>query len=100
MVEKIPAKDLAIQWDCSTEVQDAYGGIPGDPLEGAINRNLEQGRNLSPHIPSDVALGYHFCFGKLGGWPRVKPHHLGQLPNFANAFITHSRAAVDCIQHP
>jgi len=74
IVEKIPAKDLAIQWDCSTEVQDAYGGVPGYPLEGAIDRNLEQVRNLSPHIPSDVALGYHFCFGTLGGWPRFQPN--------------------------
>ena len=30
------AKQLAVQWDCSTEVQDSYGSIPGFPLEGAI----------------------------------------------------------------
>ncbi len=70
IVEKIPSKELAIQWDCSTEVQDAYGSIPGFPLAGAIERNLTQVRNLAPGIPSDVALGYHFCFGTLGGWPR------------------------------
>src|ERR1700692_680844 len=29
IVEKISANELAIQWDCSTEIQDAYGGIPG-----------------------------------------------------------------------
>ena len=34
IVEKIPSKDLAIQWDCSTEVQDAYGSIPGYPVQG------------------------------------------------------------------
>ena len=28
IVAKIPNEDLAIQWDCSTEVQDAYGSIP------------------------------------------------------------------------
>lgn len=28
IVDKIPAEDLAIQWDCSTEVQDSYGSIP------------------------------------------------------------------------
>jgi hypothetical protein len=100
IVEKIPAKDLAIQWDCSTEVQDAYGGIPAYPLEGAIDRNLEQVRNLSPHIPSDVALGYHFCFGTLGGWPRFQPNDLGQLVNLANAFITASGRRVDWIHIP
>ena len=66
IVEKIPAGELAIQWDCSTEVQDSYGAA-GSPVEGAIERNLTEVRNLSPHIPRDVALGYHFCFGTLGG---------------------------------
>src|SRR5262249_25610583 len=77
IVEKIPGDELAIQWDCSTEIQDAYGGA-GLPVEGAVERNLGQVRNLSPHIPSNVALGYHFCFGTLGGWPRFTPPDLGQ----------------------
>jgi hypothetical protein len=100
IVEKIPANQLAIQWDCSTEVQDAYGGIPGYPLEGAIARNLAEVRNLSPHIPADVALGYHFCFGTLGGWPRFQPDDLGQVVQLANAFISASGRKVDWIHLP
>src|SRR5262245_17351299 len=53
IVETIPNDELAIQWDCSTEIQDAYGAA-GFPIEGAIERNLDQVRNLSPHIPSNV----------------------------------------------
>src|SRR5690606_8547129 len=41
IVGKIPARDLAIQWDCSTEMQDAYGAVPGWPREGAVARNQE-----------------------------------------------------------
>jgi hypothetical protein len=100
IVDKIPAKDLAIQWDCSTEVQDSYGSIPGFPLEGAIERNLTQVRNLVPHIPSDVALGYHFCFGTLGGWPRFQPDDLSQAVSLANAFIAASGRRVDWIHIP
>ena len=73
IVEKIPADELAIQWDCATEVQDAYGAIPQLPRQGMIERNVAQVRNLSPGIPEDVALGYHLCFGTLGGWPRFQP---------------------------
>ena len=51
IVAKIPGEDLAIQWDCATEVQDAYGAIPGYAAEGAIARNLEQFRTLSPRVP-------------------------------------------------
>ncbi len=100
IVEKIPAKELAIQWDCSTEVQDSYGGIPGFPIDGAIERNLAEVRNLAPHIPSEVALGYHFCFGTLGGWPRFQPDDLGQAVKLANAFVAASGRRVDWIHIP
>ncbi|HEX4407832.1 MAG TPA: hypothetical protein VH206_03565 [Xanthobacteraceae bacterium] len=98
--EKIPARELAIQWDCSTEIQDSYGAVPGFPLEGGVERNLEQVRNISPHIPPDVALGYHFCFGTLGGWPRFQPDDLGQAVKLANAVVTASNRKVDWIHIP
>jgi len=98
--EKIPAKELAIQWDCSTEVQDSYGSIPGFPLEGAIERNLTEVRNLSPHIPADVALGYHFCFGTLGGWPRFQPDDLSQAVKLVNGFVSASGRKVDWVHIP
>jgi catechol 2,3-dioxygenase-like lactoylglutathione lyase family enzyme len=100
IVEKIPAKELAIQWDCSTEVQDSYGSIPGFPIEGAVERNLTQVRNLAPHLPSEVALGYHFCFGTLGGWPRFQPNDLGQVVKLANGVIAASGRRVDWIHIP
>jgi catechol 2,3-dioxygenase-like lactoylglutathione lyase family enzyme len=100
IVEKIPAGELAIQWDCSTEIQDSYGAIAGYPLEGAIERNLIEVRNLSPHIPRDAALGYHFCFGTLGGWPRFAPGDLGQAVKLANAFVAASGRPVDWIHIP
>jgi hypothetical protein len=100
IVSKIPAHELAIQWDCSTEVQDAYGAIPGFPLDGAIERNLTEVRNLAPSIPREVALGYHFCFGTLGGWPRFSPDDLSQTVKLANAFVAASGRQVDWIHIP
>ncbi|HWL31825.1 MAG TPA: hypothetical protein VNQ50_06800 [Xanthobacteraceae bacterium] len=100
IIDKIPARELAIQWDCSTEVQDSYGSIPGYPLEGAVERNLAEVRNLSPHIPADVALGYHFCFGTLGGWPRFQPNDLSQAVKLANGFVAASGRKVDWIHIP
>jgi hypothetical protein len=100
IVEKIPAHELAIQWDCSTELQDSYGVIPGYPIEGAVERNLGEVRNLSPHIPEQVALGYHLCFGTLGGWPRFQPDDLGQAVKLANAVIAASGRKVDWIHIP
>ncbi len=100
IIEKIPAKDLAIQWDCATEVQDAYGAIPQLPPEGAIERNVAQVRSLSPRIPEEVALGYHLCFGTLGGWPRFQPETLSETVKLANAFLAASGRRVDWIHIP
>ena len=100
IVEKIPAKDLAIQWDCASEVGDVYGNIPQFPREGAIERNVAQFKRLSGQIPADVALGYHLCFGTLGGWPRFSPPNLGEAVNLANALIETAPRRVDWMHMP
>lgn len=100
IVEKIPPQDLAIQWDCATEVQDAYGAIPGFPRETALERNVEQIRALCPAIPAEVELGYHFCFGTLGGWPRFAPADLSGAVELANAVVAASGRRVDWVHLP
>jgi hypothetical protein len=100
IAQKIPNEDLAIQWDCSTEVQDVYGAVPGLPKEGAIERNVEQFRRLSPLVPERALLGYHLCFGTLGGWPRFAPPDLSATVELANAVIEASSRRVDWIHIP
>jgi hypothetical protein len=100
IVELIPAKDLAIQWDCATEVQDAYGAIRELPPDGMIERNVRQFRTLSAQIPDDVLLGYHFCFGTLGGWPRFRPDDLSATVTLANAVVEASGRRVDWLHLP
>jgi hypothetical protein len=97
---KIPHRDLAIQWDLAREITEVNGGIPNVPVEGSIERNIAQVRALSPHIPEGVELGYHFCFGTIGGWPRFSPKDLGQTMKFAKAVIDASGRRVDWIHIP
>ncbi len=47
IIEKIPEDDLALQWDCAMEITDVNGGIPGEPIEGAIERNVGQIERLT-----------------------------------------------------
>jgi hypothetical protein len=96
----IPHDDLAIQWDCATEVQDAYGAIAGLSKEDAIERNTGQIAALSPQIPEAVKLGYHLCFGTLGGWPRFSPEDMSATVDLANAFIAASGRRVDWMHIP
>ena len=100
IVKHIPNDDLAIQWDCSTEVQDAYGAVPGLPKQGAIERNVAQFRTLNRAIPEAVRLGYHLCFGTLGGWPRFAPPDLSATVELANALIEGAGRRVDWVHIP
>jgi hypothetical protein len=100
IVAKIPHEDLAIQFDCATEIQDAYGGIAELPRESAIARNAAQIAAMVPYIPERVAVGYHFCFGTLGGWPRFSPDDLGAAVELANAFVVASGRRVDWVHLP
>ena len=74
--------------------------MPGLTKEGAIERNVEQFRRLSPLVPEKALLGYHFCFGTLGGWPRFAPADLSATVELANAVVEASGRRVDWIHIP
>lgn len=100
IVEKIPHRDLAIQWDCATEVQEAHGAEPLLPAEGGIERNLGQFSRLCGPIPREVQLGVHLCFGTLGGWPRFAPEDLGRTVELANRIIEAAGRPIDWMHIP
>jgi hypothetical protein len=100
IVAAIPHDELAIQWDCSFEITDVYGAIPGLPAEGRLERNVRAFRNLSPHVPNDVQLGIHLCFGTFGGWPRLRVDDLGAAVDLANAAIAAAGRPIDWVHIP
>jgi len=100
ILARIPHNDLAIQWDLAREISEINGGTPNVSPEGGIERNVRQVKDLSPHIPEGVDLGYHFCFGTLGGWPRFVPGDLGKTVEFANAVVESSGRRVDWVHIP
>lgn len=91
ILEHIPHHELAIQWDCATELQEAY--------KGSVDAQLAQVA-LSKNIPEDVALGFHLCFGTLGGWPRFAPESLDQAVRLANGFVAAAGRKVYWIHIP
>ncbi|MGH7907224.1 MAG: hypothetical protein ACREP6_11410 [Candidatus Binataceae bacterium] len=100
MIEKIPPNDLAIQWDCALEIGDLEGELPYLPKDGAFERNVAPAGNLSRDIPEEVMLGYHLCFGTLGGWPVFQPKDLTNSVRFANAIVAESGRRVDFVHVP
>ena len=98
--EAIPAEDLAIQWDMAWEIAAVYDGLDGYPAEREIETHVAPVRRLSTKIPNKAALGFHFCFGTFGGWPRFAPADLGRAVDLANGAVEASGRRVDWVHVP
>jgi hypothetical protein len=100
MLEVIPPEDLLIQWDACVEVLDIEGFFPWSVPNTAFQRNTEPFGRLSAKLPSAVQLGYHLCYGTLGGWPMLKPKDLGVCVRMANEAMARSGRRVDYVHMP
>jgi hypothetical protein len=97
--DRIPPRDLAIQWDCAWEIQ-AVSGSAGSSHEAAIETHTAPIARLSRQIPDGVQLGFHFCFGTFGGWPAFAPETLSPTVDLANASVAAAGRRVDWIHIP
>jgi hypothetical protein len=80
----VPHRELAIQWDCAHDMQAYDGARPAwfSNTQSGIEARLI---HLGAHIPADVELGYHFCYGSFGGKHFVEPKDMGAMVRLANA---------------
>jgi ubiquinone/menaquinone biosynthesis C-methylase UbiE len=81
---EVPHDQLAIQWDTNFEFGMLEGVFPvwfGDVKGGILERLLR----LSRHVPHDVELGYHFCYGDVRHRHFTEPADAGKLVEIANA---------------
>lgn len=100
IVRRIPAKDLAIQWDCAWEVLAVYDQAPSVPSEARIETHVAPIGRLSALLPPEAALGFHFCFGTFGGWPAFAPNDLGRTVDLINAAVAAAGRRTDWIHVP
>lgn len=103
----IPHDDLVIQWDIAGEVRDLVAGdgpmrpwSPRASLEQKWERHLGDMDLLSFDIPDGVALGYHFCFGTWGGWPRTQAPDMSVCVRLANEAVRRAGRRVDYVHMP
>jgi hypothetical protein len=107
IVRKIPPQDLAIQWDLCIELsmvegtgeQSGYRNwaeLQVDPFE-LIGDAIE---HLSPDIPADVMLGYHLCYGTLGGWPMRHGIDLEMAVRLVHMILDRSGRRVEYVHVP
>lgn len=106
IVAKIPPGDLAIQWDMAVELGMLEGAVwsdnpywkqsgtdPMDLIAGTVER-------MSPAIPAEAMLGYHLCYGTLGGWPMRHGKDLSVQTKCVEMMLRRSGRAVDFVHLP
>lgn len=93
----IPAQDLAIQWDVCTEVLDIEGVISWMRTSDAWERFAGSVRRVTPLIPKEVLVGYHFCYGTFPTWPMYEAQDMELIVRMANYAMEHSGRQVDFV---
>jgi hypothetical protein len=89
--------------DCAWEVSAVHNGHdPHDGFAGEHEIATHTGpiRRLSAKLPEQVALGFHFCFGTFGGWPRFVPPDLARTIELVNACVAAVPRRVDWVHIP
>jgi hypothetical protein len=84
ILDAIPPGDLAIQWDARYEFAMLDGAVAvwfGDVRAGILERLLRLGR----HVPAEVELGYHLCYGDDEHGHFSEPQDSKDLVAVANA---------------
>jgi hypothetical protein len=96
LTSAVPPSELAIQWDVCYEVLDIEGVVAwmGD---GAWERFADAVSTLTPLVPEEVLLGYHFCYGTFPDWPMYEPRDMSLMVRMANHAVAHSGRSVDWV---
>ena len=84
VLRDVPHDQLAVQWDTNFEFAMLEGVFPvwfGDVKGGILERLLR----LARHVPADVELGYHFCYGDVQHRHFKEPADAARLVEVANA---------------
>jgi hypothetical protein len=101
IVAAIPAADLAVQWDVCNEVMDNEGMYPWMPTDGtAWDRYVRSIRGIASVVPEEALLGYHLCYGDLGGRHITEPADLALLTRMAGTAVAESGRPVDWVHMP
>ena len=65
--------------------------------EGAWERFAGPVVRLTPQIPEEVLVGYHFCYGTFPEWPMYEARDMGLLVRMANYAVAQSGRVVDWV---
>jgi len=99
ILDTVPHDQLAIQWDANFEFGMLEGVFPAwfsEIRAGIVERLLR----LSRHVPSDVELGYHLCYGDTHHKHFKEPEDARKLVDVANALSSSLDRSLNWVHMP
>ena len=99
IIAAVPHYELAIQWDAAVEFGMLEGVWPVKFTD--IRREvLDRLVRIGNHVPADVELGYHLCYGDAGHKHFKEPADVSKLVDIANAVASGVQRPVQWISLP
>ncbi len=83
-IDAIPHRELAIQWDMPHDLLTQEGARPM-VIDASRDGLVRRWAGITEHIPPEVDLGFHFCYGDSNAAHAVEPRDLSLMTDFANA---------------
>ena len=99
IVEAVPARDLAIQFDVCQEILAFEDYFPGRPPDYKSVMFATLGR-LGDAVPPLVELGFHLCYGSPADEHLVQPRDAAILVEMMNGIAATVRRHVDYMHIP
>ena len=101
ILERIPARDLAVQIDFCPEIRDIVDAFPWSPHRaGKFDLWVDAVARQAAMVPEEALLGLHWCYGTLGGWPMIKLENLDLCTRLTNAAVQRIGRRVDYVHMP
>ena len=99
MLAAIPHGDLSIQWDICQEVLVFENYFKHRPADYKAQIFAEFAR-LAAHVPDDVELGYHLCYGSPRDEHLVMPKDTAILVEMSNGLVQGLPRRLDFLHLP
>jgi len=100
----IPHDELAIQFDIASAVFARLQRSQPGPY-GATKEEMQETFSaivvrLAEHVPSDIDLLFHFCYGDAGHRHVVEPTDMGDMVDYANRLAARLKRPITQIHMP
>ena len=101
----IPHQKLAVQWDNAVEFlwleHVVYGGRVQEPWwDDVLSGIADRAHQEAAHVPDDVQLGFHLCYGDVEEQHFVQPADAGTIAAMIRAVLADSPRRIDWIHLP